>query len=81
MIDRILSRSQEKLGSIDEDQRNEAREKLGQVLDKARAMDDVDFQLNSKDLAEELDFLDRKGQLEKELTGLVGEEDRPSENP
>ena len=54
---------------------NAARERLGEVLDQARAMDDVDFQLNCEDLAQDLEFLDRKAQLEKDLTNVVGEED------
>ena len=72
ILNAVLARIEERQAHLDAAEGAAAARELGAILDQARAMDDVDFQVNVKDLAADLAFLDRETVLRQALTELHG---------
>lgn len=62
-------------GKFKEDERAQVRQKLADIIEKTRAMSDVDFELNKEDLAKELAFLHKIDYLEEKIKELAGTRD------
>ncbi len=71
IVEKALSKWEEKNGAIPEKKRAEEMEKAMAVIEKARALSDVDFQIEKTPLAEKITFIDRKEVVMKELEGLI----------
>ncbi|MBI5367402.1 MAG: hypothetical protein HZA54_10235, partial [Planctomycetes bacterium] len=72
VLERALSRVEEHLGRFPEEERAEALRKLGEVIDRARALSEVEYRMQREPLAQELTFLDRKERIKDRLVELGG---------
>lgn len=72
VIDRALARREDNSGKLDPQQREETFDRLSGVVERARALDEVDLELELDALVAELASLDRRETLEKQLTALRG---------
>lgn len=73
IIDKTIAEIEEKV-QLTANEKKEFKTKLVEVIDKVRAMSDVDFELEKKDIAKELAFLDKVEVLKKELKEFSGKE-------
>ncbi|MEW6746421.1 MAG: hypothetical protein AB1486_27075 [Planctomycetota bacterium] len=74
VVTRALEEIERHQGSLPAEERDAALAHLREILERARAMDDAQFELEKKDLAAELGHLNRKETLESKLRELRGDE-------
>lgn len=72
IVDKALARIEEQSGRFPDAERAKKKEALGAILDRARAMDDVEFELEKESLAKQFEQFDRKEALKKELEAMAG---------
>ncbi len=64
VFDRQLARHEDEFGPLTEEMRNEEKERIRSVFDEARAMSDLDFELNKQDLASRIDARVKQGRTD-----------------
>ncbi|MBI2899606.1 MAG: hypothetical protein HYY17_05435 [Planctomycetes bacterium] len=72
IADRTLARMEEAEGKFPEGEREAKKRALLDIVERARAMSDVDFELQKEDLAKEFEQFARKEILKKELEETIG---------
>lgn len=75
IVETTIERVEKQGGKFKEDERAQAKQKLADIIKKARAMSDVDFELNKEDLAKELSFLHKIDYLEGKIKEMGGTKD------
>lgn len=71
IIEKIISHEEEKfLGPLDEESREKEKQRLLDIINKARAMDDAEFELSKEELAKEMDLKYKKDEAKKTLDKL-----------
>ncbi len=71
IVEKTLARIEEHGGKFPEGERDRKKRELNGLLDRARGMDDVDFELQKDDLAKEFAAFDRKESLKNELESMA----------
>ncbi|MBI2931670.1 MAG: hypothetical protein HYY16_08465 [Planctomycetes bacterium] len=74
ILEKSLARLEEAHGKFPAGEREAAKETLCDLLERSRALSDIDFELQKEDFAAEFQQFNRKEELKKELEGLVGED-------
>ncbi len=74
IFDRLAAKYEEEFGPVTEEVRKAEKERIRSVFEEARAMSDVDFELNKQDLAKRLDRRVQQGRTEN--ISLVGHGER-----
>ncbi len=74
IVERTLARIEEHGGKFPEAERESKAQALGELLERARGLSALDFELQKEDLAKELEPFDRKESLKKELESIVDED-------
>ncbi|MFH1825006.1 MAG: hypothetical protein ABH873_07275 [Candidatus Firestonebacteria bacterium] len=76
-IEKFISREEEKfLGPLDEEAREKEKQRLLSIINKAKAMDDAEFELNKEELAKEADLKYEKNVAEKTIRKLSKAHDK-----
>ena len=75
ILDRVLDKAEEHGGRFTMEERAAHRLRLVAVMDEARALSEVDFELRKEDLAVQLMGLDKSETLKTELAKLVGDDE------
>lgn len=76
LLDRILAEAQQHNGDFPAKELPKKRAALERLVEKARSLKDVDFELGKEDLAEEFSkLLDRKEEIKNRLETLTGEDE------
>ena len=74
LIDEVFARLKTRQGEFPVEQAADYRQRLEEILDRAKAMDEVDFQIREAKLAQEMEFLDRRQGLAREEVKIKGED-------
>jgi hypothetical protein len=77
ILERALGHWEERKGKFSEEERSRELEKALAVVNEARALSEIEFQMKKDDLAKRVTFTDRKDDLKKELKGLLKERHDP----
>ncbi|MBI4025666.1 MAG: hypothetical protein HY360_11850 [Verrucomicrobia bacterium] len=75
ILDHVLDGAEEHGGAFTMEERAAHRQRLATMMDEARALSDVDFELQKEDLAAQLMRLDKSETLKAELAKLVGDDE------
>lgn len=71
VVETTLAEVEKHQGRFPDEERAEAIAKLGALVDKVRAMDDVTFASEKDALVKEAEWFDRKTRLEDEMDGII----------
>lgn len=71
IVERTLARIEEHGGKFPEGERDRKKQEMNDLLDRARGMSDIDFELQKDDLAKEFAAFDRKESLKNELESMA----------
>ncbi len=77
IVDKAMRKWEEKNGALPAKARADEIEKAMTLIDQARSMPEVEFQISKSSLAEKLIFMDRKDEIHKELESLASRRDAP----
>jgi hypothetical protein len=72
LIERLIRGSEKAHGSFPRDQRPKVVKTVTKIIERARSLEDFEFELQKNELAEQLGVLDLKHQLKEELKEATG---------
>jgi hypothetical protein len=67
IVEKIMARAEKHVGRLPEEERQAEMQKIVALLDKARAMNEADFEINKEELAGKMRPKSRKDEIKKEL--------------